>query len=64
VRVVAGGDELAGGVDADAGQGDHVRGYGGEQAGQVAVEVVYLGLEREPAAARLRRAVLVAVAEL
>ncbi|NYF57317.1 hypothetical protein [Micromonospora purpureochromogenes] len=49
--VVAGGDEeLPGGVDADAGQGDQVGGYGGDEGGQVVVEVVDLGLEREPAA--------------
>lgn len=49
--VVAGGDEeLPSGVDADAGQGDQVGGYGRDQAGQVAVEIVDLGLEREPAA--------------
>ncbi len=51
VGVVAGGDEeLSGGVDADAGQGDQVGGHGGDKGGQVAVEVVDLGLEGEPAA--------------
>jgi hypothetical protein len=51
VGVVAGGDEeLSCGVDADAGECDEVGGHGGDEGGQVAVEVVDLGLKSEPAA--------------
>ncbi len=50
VRVVTGGDEeLPSGVDSDARQRDQIRGGGGDEGGQVAVEVVDLGLECEPA---------------
>ncbi|MER5607572.1 hypothetical protein AB0F93_10170 [Micromonospora tulbaghiae] len=50
MRVVTGGDEeLPSGVDSDARQRDQIRGGGGDEGGQVAVEVVDLGLECEPA---------------
>jgi len=43
--VVPGGDQqLPGGIDADAGQGDQLRNGGGDQRGELGVEVVDLGL--------------------
>jgi len=51
VRVVPGGDqELPGGVHADAGQRDEFGSGGGDQRGELRVQVVDLGLRRLPAA--------------
>ena len=49
--VVSGGDQqLPGGVDADAGQGDQMWGSCGDERGELGVEVIDLGLQCLPAA--------------
>jgi hypothetical protein len=50
VRVVPGGDQqLPGGVHPDARQGEQPRRNGGDQRGELGVQVVNLGLQRLPA---------------